>query len=291
MAQITQHEAAELWELCRDHVVGASSIRFMAQGVRDPQLRSMLERHAGEYERAGHRIHQFLHEHGTGGYGGGPGAYGEFGSPGFGQAGTHGPWSTQSPTHGAWPAPNAGYTSGSSPFDLMAAATCLDMCKSMAVKCVWGATEASQPVRSYLHQLAGEHLRMAEEQYHWLERHGAYASPKADPAAVNEYSQKIRQLIQAGQQLTQQISSGYIPQAVAHGGPTASHVAPEYTQGAWNVSPGGMHYVAPGGTQQAVSPQHQPAWSTHGSSASYSASYDTGGHGSGYDHEHRGESR
>src|SRR5690606_25160303 len=130
VAQITQHEAAELWELCRDHVVGASSIRFMAQGVRDPQLRSMLERHAGEYERAGHRIQQFLHEHGTGGYGGGPGAYGECGSPGFGQAGTHGPWSTQSPTHGAWPAPNAGYTSGSSPFDLMAAATCLDMCKS-----------------------------------------------------------------------------------------------------------------------------------------------------------------
>jgi len=147
-------------------------------------------------------------------------------------------------------------------YDGTVAAACLDKCKSMAVKCTIAATEASQPARSYLYQLAGEHLRMAEEHYHWLDRHNAYASPRADHTAINDYSQKLRQFAQAGQQLAQRIASGYIPQAVAQGGPTAVGVAPEHTQSGWSVAPGGMSYTPGSGMHQTASGQHA-TWSSH----------------------------
>lgn len=279
MPQIAQHQAAELWEVCRDHLVGASTIRMMAQGVRDPQLRSMLERHAQDFDRAAQRLQQFLHEPGAGSQ---APAYGDYTASGYGQPGAQS-WTGQPAGQNAWSGPNAGYGApGMNPYDVTAAAACLDKCKSMAVKCTIGATEASQPARSYLHQLAGEHLRMAEEHYHWLERHGAYASPKADYSAINDYSQKLRQFAQAGQQLAQQIATGYIPQAVAHGGPTAVGVAPEQIHTGWNVSPSGIPYTTASGPHHTAG-VHQPTWSSH--------DIEPRGYSSAHSHQYRGESR
>lgn len=200
MANITQHEAAELWEVARDHHLASAKMLWMAQSVQDPQLRQMLQQHGQRCQQAAQQLDGFLHQGGTA-YGGGQ----SFPAGGqnwqSGSAGANGGQSWQAQGQG-------GFTSGLSghsphPIDVLAAGECLKECKSMAVKCMWGATEASQPARGFLQQLAGEHLHMAEQHYRWLEQRGLYASPKADQQALQTYDQKVHQIAQSGQQAVQ----------------------------------------------------------------------------------------
>src|SRR5690606_7136881 len=66
-----------------------------------------------------------------------------------------------------------GFQSGraaGSGIDALAVAECLKDCKCMSVNAMRAATEAAQPIRNTLYQVAGEHLRYAEQHYHWLEQ-------------------------------------------------------------------------------------------------------------------------
>lgn len=192
MATITQHEAAELWEIVRDHHLAGAKLLWMAQGVQDQHLRQMMQQHAHRFQQAAQQLDGFLHS-------------------GMGQASMLG--QTWQPAGQGWQGSfmGTGVQGGQGgmmgqnphPIDVLAAGECLKECKSMAVKCMWGATEASQPARGFLQQLAGEHLHMAEQHYRWLEQRGLYASPKADQQAIQTYNQKLHQIAQSGQQAVQ----------------------------------------------------------------------------------------
>ena len=210
MPQMAQHQAAELWELCRDHAVAGAKLRALASSCQDASLRQTIERHAGAFQQAAQRLMSFLQE---GSYGAHAGVYGQTAHP-YGQ-GTAGTWqwqgaaSWQSPYQAQWQAgPGAGatwqaQTAGygtnppihgtnqfhpagvqAQPLDIALASDCLRMCKTFAVQCIWGATECAEPARSYLYQLAGQHLQMAMDHYRWLEQHQVYASPRIDPQAA-----------------------------------------------------------------------------------------------------------
>lgn len=205
MPQIAQHEAAELWELARDHFVSASTLSLMANAVQDPQLRSMLTQHCQRHQQIGQQLQQFLQQ----------------------------PGSTPLTPSATWTNPHgsaigstaAGMMGGSlTAPDVIAAAACLEECKTLAVKSMIGATESSQPARNFLFQIAGEHLRMAEEHYHWLEQRGFYASPRAEQTAIQDYVQKLNLISSAAMQL-QQTPLSPVPQAVAQVTPSLQGVA------------------------------------------------------------------
>lgn len=200
MANMAQHQAAELWELSRDHCVVAAKLHLFSRQIQDHQLRSSVERHARRFQEIGQQLEGFLRQTGaTHSVATGFHQYQSFqpstGQSSFGQS-----------TFGQQPAEQGtsfqGYqqAAGAQAFDILVAAECLKDCKSFAVKSMLGATESAQPVRGLLYQIAGEHLQAAEEHYHWLERRGYYASPKIDMQALNEYSQALRQVAQSGQQ-------------------------------------------------------------------------------------------
>lgn len=228
MPHIAQHSAAELWELCRDHYVEAANTRVQAQMTSDPQLRSTLERHSHQFEQAASRLEQFMRQPGSlnfsTGFGGAPSFVGQTSPSGHHQA-----------QYGTG-------TTAVSPQDVAIAAGCLSRCKAMAVNSIWGATEASEPARSFLHQLAGEHLRMAEEHYHWLEQRGAYASPHADHSTINQYSQQLLNYSQLVRQPMPVGTQPFVPQAVAQTGGEFIGVAPQQTQVGWNISPSQPYY-------------------------------------------------
>ncbi|QIA27802.1 hypothetical protein DYI95_010025 [Thermaerobacter sp. PB12/4term] len=249
MPQMAQHQAAELWELCRDHAVAGAKLRALAGSCQDSTLRQTLERHAGEFQQAAQRLMGFLQE--QGGYG----TYGRYGQDG--QQGQAGSWqwpaaAWQSPYQAQWQAggdatwqsqPQAHGTNQvygaagiqGQPLDIALASDCLRTCKTFAVQCIWGATECAEPARSYLYQLAGEHLRMAMDHYRWLEQHQVYASPHIDQHAVQEYTQKLHQLMQVGQAVAAQ---GLVP-----------------AQRGFATAGAGMHQAAHGGAG---------AYGTHG---------------------------
>lgn len=213
MSQITQHQAAEMWELCRDHAVAGAKMRLLSASCRDPQLRNTVERHANEFQQATQRLIHFLQD--AGNYvGTWPGQAMNWHSP------SQPAWRTTSSAQWQVMQPSGmNQTAGSAipgmfggqEFDIAVATDCLRVCKTFAVQCIWGATESAEPARSYLYQLAGEHLRMAQEHYHWLEQRGAYASPRADASAIQDYVQKLQQITRIGQ-------------AVANQGPVAAGV-------------------------------------------------------------------
>ena len=179
MANVSQHEAAELWEITRDHHTMATKLEWFTTQVGETQLRSMLEQHARRCRQVCQQLEGFLQGNGAGSFGGGMGGFSQsrgqnsFGTGGFQQA-------------------------GGQAMDVMIACDCLKDCKTLAVQAVRGATEAAQPARGFLHQLAGEHLQMAEQCYHWLEQRGMYASPKADQQTIQEYSRTLHQLAGSG---------------------------------------------------------------------------------------------
>ena len=221
MPHIAQHQAAELWELCRDHAVAGAKLRALASCCQDQQLHHTLQRHAGEFQQAAQRLMQFLHEPGSyaGGYAGSwqwPSSV-TWQTPGQAswQGGASAQWQAQSYPAGtnqvAGAAGAATQASGQA-LDIALASDCLRMCKTFAVQCIWGATESSEPARSYLYQLAGEHLRMAQEHYRWLEQRGVYASPRVDQPSINEYTQKLQQIMQMGQAVA---SQGLVPGGAA----------------------------------------------------------------------------
>lgn len=212
MSNVSQHAAAELWELARDHFVSAAKLEWMSPQVSDPQLRSTLEQHARRFRQVGQELEGFLGGRSMGGSFGSTGFYGGSqsfsGSTGF-QSGQgfqtgqsfqsgQGFQSTQSFQAPGYQTSYGSFGSGQS-IDTLIVADCLQCCKAMAVSCIIGATEASQPARSFLHQLAGEHLQMAEQHYHWLEQRGMYFSPKADQQAIQGYTNTLNQIAQAGQ--------------------------------------------------------------------------------------------
>ena len=187
MSQMAQHQAAELWELTRDHFVSAAKLQMIEPTLSDPRLRSIISNHAHEMRRAGERLEQFLQE--------GRSGQGFSMNQPFPQQGSvfHQGGSSMGMMGSA--------AAGHSPADAIIASACMSECKSFAVKCTWGATESSQPIRSVLHELSGAHLRMAEELYHWLEQTGLYADPKVDFQAINEYAQKTRQFGEMGRHI------------------------------------------------------------------------------------------
>lgn len=205
MANIAQHEAAELWEISRDHQITAAKIEFLCNQVSDPQLRSNLEQHARRFRQAAHQLESFLQggnsfNHARGNLGSGQ----SFQST---QQSSQGFQSTQGFQSGQGFQSAQGFQTNSfnpsQSFDALIVADCLKGCKDMAVQAIRGATEASQPARNFLYQLAGEHLQMAEQHYHWLEQHGLYASPKSDQQTIQQYAQALSQVAQVGQSAQQ----------------------------------------------------------------------------------------
>lgn len=188
MSTIAQHEAAELWELSRDHYVSASVARQMAQRCNHQGLRQALQRHATLFQQAAQQLQASLH--GQGGHGQGF-THVNIGIP------------SQAMSHDQL-AGNGQHLGHATAEDALIVANCLARCKSMALKCIQGATEAAQPARSLLYQIAGLHLQTAEEYYHWLEQHGLYAAPKADAQTIQQYSQTLQNIANLAQQTVQQ---------------------------------------------------------------------------------------
>lgn len=188
MSNIAQHQAAELWEIARDHHVAAAKLEFMCNQISEPQLRSNLEQHARRFRQAGQQLESFLHGGNS------------FSTTRTNFASGQGFQSAQSFQSGqSFQSSQAFQSSQGESFDSFVVTDCLKTCKTMAVQAIQGATEASQPARNFLYQLAGEHLQMAEQHYHWLEQRGLYASPKADQQTIQQYSQTLNQIAQIAQ--------------------------------------------------------------------------------------------
>lgn len=199
MANISQHEAAELWEITRDHIGTAARLNWFTQGVRDPQLRQTLQRHAQHFHQAAQTLAGMLQNH--------PGQQ----PPMPYQHNQHNQHNQQNPQslpnqQGRSPQPNQQGNSMVQPLDAILVLDCLADCKSMAVNCIRGATEASQPARAYLYQLSGEHLRAAEEHFQWLDQRGLYAAPSADDQIIHQYAQTLNHIANAGMQMVQDMN-------------------------------------------------------------------------------------
>ncbi|HLS88680.1 MAG TPA: spore coat protein [Sphingobacteriaceae bacterium] len=197
MSNITQHEAAELWEMSRDHMNMGIRLQWLAQSVQDPQLKSTLQRHVQHFQQAAQTLQSMMGE--SRGHQHSPGQYQSFHNHG------HNQYSSGQSTYTTGQSFYGSHSQQSSvqPFDAVVVMGCLNDCKAMAVKCVWSATESSNPARQYLYQLAGDHLRMAEEHYHWLEQRGLYASPKADQQVIHQYTHTLNHIAGAGSQIMQ----------------------------------------------------------------------------------------
>src|SRR5690606_10809773 len=237
MPNISQHEAAELWEIARDHYTTGAKLQFLCQHVQDTQLRSMLEQHSRRLLQVGQQVAGFLGQEGPGFQG-----YNAHGSLQASQQSNQQFSQFQSaPSYGQqYGGPSASFGQGGQNVDILAAGEALKDLKHLAVAAVRGATESSQPARNTLYQLAGEHLQIADQHYRWLEQRGIYASPKADQQSTAEYSHKLRQIAQAGQQAAQAhtgqtqsltgqaqgvTSSSYQQQGTAHMGQQYGHTA------------------------------------------------------------------
>jgi len=194
MSNISQHQAAEVWEIARDHHVTAAKINWMCREIQDTQLRSQLEQAARRYQQIGQQLTSTLQQSGFQGNGGFQQS-GQFQS-GF-QSSYQGGQSGQTSQNQGFSSQS--YQSGTSAIDILAVGECLKDCKGMAVKSMIAATESSQPLRNTLYQIAGEHLQMAEQHYHWLDQKQLYASPKADQQSTQEYQRALQQIAQAGQ--------------------------------------------------------------------------------------------
>lgn len=213
MATISQHQAAELWEVCRDHHTLAAKLEWFSTQVSDGQLRSTLERHARRSHQVCQQLEGFL-QSGSATFTGSTGTFAQthgqnnFGSGGYHQSGSFQSGSFQSGSFG-YQGSQSAFGTGSS-IDIMVAMDCLKDCKYLALQATNGASESSQPVRGFLNQLTGEHLQAAEEMYHWLEQRGMYASPKADQQTVQEYARALGQIDQT---LTSRFGSGQYQQS------------------------------------------------------------------------------
>lgn len=247
MANISQHEAAELWELARDHFTTGAKLQFLCQHVQDTQLRATMEQHARRIQQAGQQIAGFIGQNGMGTQSStGLGAQGSFQSQQFGQF-------QSAPSYAQTNAGTQGlsHQTGGQGIDILAAGECLKDCKRMAVAAVMGATEASQPARNVLYQLAGEHLQMADQHYRWLEHRGLYASPKADQQTISEYTQKLRQISQAGQQAVQQFggqtqTQQFFGQSHQYGAQTQQFGGASHQYGGASHQYGGYQHQSPG---------------------------------------------
>jgi len=278
MANLSQHEAAELWELARDHFITAAKLQFLGQHAHDTQLRSLTEQHVRRLEQAGQQIAGLISQDGTSmqanhGFQSYQQNFSQFQSaPSFtGQQGGLGASSTgQTGLSFGNQGGSFQYQTNAQGIDVLIAGEGLKDCKRMAIALVLGATESSQPARNILYQLAGEHLQMAEQHYRWLEQKGIYASPKADYQAISEYSQKVRQISQAGRQASQEhmafhqqttFQSGQFGQGQQYG----THSQTYGTQGQFGSQTqhqyGTQGYTAHFGTYQ-ESPQTQSLSST-----------------------------
>lgn len=163
MANISQHQAAEAWEIARDHYITAAKINWMCREVQDAQLRSQLEHAARRHQQIGQQISGTLQQNGFQASNGGFQQSQQF-QQGFqfqgAQGGQFGQYGMQSQAQGY---STQGYQGGANSFDILAVGECLKDCKGMAVKAMIAATESSQPLRNTLYQIAGEHLQMAEQ--------------------------------------------------------------------------------------------------------------------------------
>lgn len=193
MPHISQHEAAELWEIARDHFTTGAKLQFLCQHVQDTQLRSMLEQHSRRIMQVGQQVAGFIGQDGT--------SFQSHHAQGSLQSSQQFAQFQSAPSYGQQYSGSQGFQAGGQSVDILAAGEALKDCKHLAVSAVRGATESSQPARNTLYQLAGEHLQMADQHYRWLEQRGVYASPKADHQTTSDYSQKLRQIAQAGQQI------------------------------------------------------------------------------------------
>ncbi|MFS8653666.1 MAG: spore coat protein [Limnochordia bacterium] len=224
MANISQHEAAELWELARDHFLTAAKLQFLGQHAQDTQLRSLTEQHIRRIQQAGHQIAGLI-SHESPGFNANQGGFQA--QQGFSQFQSAPSFTGGQQGFGAEAQGQQGFGFGGGTgfsqargTDILIAGEALKDCKRLAVALVQGATEASQPARNLLYQLAGEQLQMAEQHYRWLEQRGLYASPKADYQTIQEYGQKVRQISQAGQQAVQEHGAWH-PQGVLVGSAAA----------------------------------------------------------------------
>lgn len=262
MANISQHEAAELWEIARDHFTTGAKFHFLCQHVHDTQLKATIEQHARRMQQVGQQVTGLIGQtganQGTTMGTGGLSAQGDFQTQQFGQfqsAPSYG--QTNSGSLGTSGQSMQGTHTGIQSTDILVASECLKECKRMAVAAVWGATEASQPARNILYQLAGEHLQMADQHYRWLERQGMYASPKADQQTIGQYTQVLGQISQAGQFVSQQFTS----QAHQFGGQT-HQFGTQTSQFAGQTQPYGSHSYQYGGPSQQYGGYQHHAQST-----------------------------
>lgn len=280
MPHLAQHSAAELWELSRDHYLGAAKLEMVLPQVQDQQLKTTLTKHAQEFRQIAQRLDQFLgvHQSPAGGSFGG-----SFGSPSFGTAtpptgtgfgigtgvtgvtgtvggtfGTNAGWGQGHPgamtssigTATAYSPVHQQPVTGAHPIDVILVGDCLKQCKSMAVQCVHAATELSQPARNYVYEIAGLHLRLAEEHYNWLKQRQLYASPKVNPQDIQEYARALQSIASIDQQVAANSRSMATPYGMG-GGPA------QFTSSIAQGQPGAPHrqYQQHGHQQQHS--QHQ----------------------------------
>lgn len=87
---------------------------------------------------------------------------------------------------------------GTSFSDRTIASDCLDFSKSMAVRCIWAATEISHVgIRRALSEISRYHLDAAYEFYRFMERKGWYVPLHHDDSAT-QWFQNTHQQIAAG---------------------------------------------------------------------------------------------
>ena len=151
MANISQHEAAELWELARDHFTTGAKLQFLCQHVQDTQLRgddgAARPAHPASWS-TDRRLYRPKRDGDA--KDGRTGRSREFPVPAIRAVSVRPVLRPNQREH-----PRTVSSDRGQGIDILAAGECLKDCKRMAVAAVMGATEASQPARNVLYQIGG----------------------------------------------------------------------------------------------------------------------------------------
>lgn len=199
MQQRTMRENLEITEIHRDHLVQAAVLNVMAPMVQEPEIRTMLQRHAQQFASMASRLSQYSNQE--------PGIQrwrqitqqvGQS-APSFQAPATQG-WSSeqnwgryqtwgQAGTGGMNQMTTSGTFQGQAHLPgEVAAAQCLAACKYLAEASTRAAGESADPqLRHTFHQMCGEHLHMAEELFQVLHQRGDYPMPQAQAHSQGVY--------------------------------------------------------------------------------------------------------
>lgn len=210
MTQLTPTETHSIKEIARAHAVAIEKLALYERLARDGELRHLFA-HAARKMRQHYEELRSFGETGDGMGGFGTAGYGAQGGAGwdtrqgasyggFGQTGQDAQWTRAGTWAGAGsaehPQPKAPWTPSSDASMLSDRVMCTDLlecCKHMAMVCTMAALEASHgPARRTFKQLAMEHIDLAFDVYHYMEKNGWYGTRSASAQQIQQIAQSYQ---------------------------------------------------------------------------------------------------